>query len=40
VAVGLLVAGNRFFIDGEDRVAGGMLMCLAGMAFMWGMLRR
>lgn len=40
VAVGLLLAGNRFFIDGEDRVAGGTLMFLAGMAFMWGMLRR
>ncbi|MBN1993801.1 MAG: AarF/ABC1/UbiB kinase family protein [Anaerolineae bacterium] len=39
-AVGLLLAGSGFYIQGQDRILGGTFMFLAAIAFLWGMVRR
>ncbi|MBN1220679.1 MAG: AarF/ABC1/UbiB kinase family protein [Anaerolineae bacterium] len=40
VAVGLLLVGDRFYIEGQNKLLGGLLLLLAALAFLWGMLRR
>ncbi len=40
VSVGVLVVGNKLFVDDDETLIGSGVMLLAGLVFLWGMTRR